>query len=154
VYDSDNSIVDRTLALLLSSSTSSGPLNRFVRNLSMLTDAFHTRVAADILAHGRLAGKWNGQDMSKNIDQATRKRKATTPSPKDMIQLSAWSALGELALAAENDARILVGRQEQRKFPFVRLSVQRRKGAPYKKDQRHVYNFIGRANARPQGLKF
>lgn len=119
----------------------------------MLTDTYHTRLAADVSAHQRLAGTWNGQDKSKKVARVTQNRNAT-PTPKERVQLSAWSALGELALAAENDARILVGRQEHRKFPFTRLSVQRRSGGPHKRNQRHLYNLIGRVNARPRGLKF
>jgi hypothetical protein len=152
VCSTEDSIVDRTLALLLSSSTTAGPLNRFVRNLSILTDVYHTRLAADASARRGLAGVWNGQAVSKNIAQVTQKRNAT-PTPKERVQLSAWSALGELALAAENDTRILVGRQEHRKLPFTRLSVQRRSGGAHKKNQRLLYDFIGRAHVRPRGLK-
>jgi hypothetical protein len=148
----EDSIVDRTLALLLSSSTTSGPLNRLIRNLSTLTDIYHTRLVADMSARRGLAGVWNGQSVPKNTAQATQRRNAT-PTPKERVQLSAWSALGELALAAENDARILVGRQEHRELPYTRRSVQRRTGGPDKKNQRHLYSFIGRANVRPRGLK-
>jgi len=148
----EDSAVDRTLALLLSSSTTAGPLNRFIRNLSMLTDVYHTRLALDISARQKLVGEWNGQDMAKNIAQAKRRRKATL-TPKERVQLSAWSALGELALAAENDALILVGRQENRKLPFTRIASFRRSLGARKKSLRHLYSFIGKMSLRPRGLK-
>jgi hypothetical protein len=118
----------------------------------MLTDTFHARVAADLLAHRKLAGEWDGQDMRKNIANAARKRNPIR-TPRDRIQLSAWSALGELVLAAENDARILVGRQEKRKFSLMRLTVLRRGRKPFKRNLRYSYNLIGRVVVRPRGLR-
>lgn len=140
-----NRRLDRTLAILLSSATTGGQLKRLVRNLSTLTDVYRTRVAADVSARHRRAGEWNGQKVT-----PVTVKKVVLPNEREEIQMSAWSALGELVLAAENDTQCLLGRQEQRKLAFTRLSVPRR---VFTQNQRGIYNVVGKTVPRPSHLK-
>jgi hypothetical protein len=142
--------VDRTLSLLHSSATASGIPRDLVRNLGLLTDIYRTRVWADKLAIRRAAGVWNGQGEPA-IEPAKQKRDKPL-SPRENIQLSGWSALGELVRATEADLRIIAGRQEQRKVPFVRKTVHR-PTAPLKRAQKLLYNVVGRSDVRPRDLK-
>lgn len=131
--------------LLHSSATTGGPLKRLVRNISTLTDVYRTRVATDTSARQRQAGEWNGQVVTQVV-----RKKAGLPNEREKIQLSAWSALGELVVATENDMRCLLGRQEQRSLAFTRLPMLRR---AVSRDKKGVYNLIGRMNTRPSRLK-
>ena len=120
-------------------------MKRLVRNLSTLTDVYRTRADADATVRHKRAGEWDGQNLAK----ASRKNLAT-PTSQEKVQLSAWSALGELVLAAENDTRTTLGRQEQRLLDYTRMSATRR---VLRRNQRGIYNLVGKTIARPLRLK-
>lgn len=141
--------MDRTLAILYSSAISAGRPGHLINNLAFLTDVYQTRAWLDVKACRWRAGEWKSQ-ASKSGQKASKKSSHFTSM--DHVQLSAWSALGELALATQNDIHMLVGQQEQRSLPFARLTIPRCTPESPKKSQRLV-KFVGRSIARPHELK-
>lgn len=142
------SAVDRTLAFLYSSATTAGRPGHLVKNLAFLTDAYHTRAWLDTTARLRQAGEWDSQLGANSSHSRPQK---VGQGPKDRVQLSAWSAVGELAKATENDLRILTSYQEQRKLPFTRLTMSQ--PASPKKKHRIFMKLVGKAKVRPSDLK-
>lgn len=142
--------VDKTLALLYSSATTAGIPRDLVRNISLLTDIYHVRAWADKQASRRAAGVWNG--LKPPPVEPEKKRKEQPISSRERIQLSAWSALGELVCATETDIGIMAGRQEQMSYGFTRKTMYR-PSFPLKKTHLRLYNIVGRSDARPRDLK-
>ncbi|KAG8829921.1 hypothetical protein FRC17_005781 [Serendipita sp. 399] len=104
----------------------------------------------DQVARQRRAGTWDAQ---------AAERKPSTPSKpsstmdRDHVLLNGWSALGELAVATENELRVVVGSQEQRELDFKRLTLPRRKQHSYKQEMNRTIHLVGTSNARPRELK-
>jgi hypothetical protein len=142
--------VDQTLAILYSSAVTAGHPGHLISNLAFLTDVYQTRAWLDTKACHRRAGEWQSQ-ASKSGNQGSKKSPGLTSM--DHIQLSAWSALGELALATEDDVRMLVGQQEQRGLPFARLTIPRSTPESPKKSQQLLVKYVGKSIARPHELK-
>ncbi|PVG02557.1 hypothetical protein CPB86DRAFT_865200 [Serendipita vermifera] len=142
-----NERLNRTLLLLHSSATSAGQPKKLIKNLSLLTDAYHTRAYLDESALKRKAGQWNPENI---VKPSKLKNKTSANLARDEVHLNAWSSLGELALAAAGDLRIIVSRQERVKHSFSRVTMPRRiVGAK----ERRLFRFVGKSAVRPKELK-
>lgn len=98
-----------------------------------------------------MAGTWNGQDISLNSRNAPKVNDKT--GERDRVQRMAWSALGEIAVAAENDLRIHCGQLEDRVLPFKRLTMPRRTPYGPTKRLRTTVSFVGKKMVRPKELR-
>ncbi|KAG9027979.1 hypothetical protein FS842_004827 [Serendipita sp. 407] len=145
-----NERVDRTLSILHSSATSAGHCTRLMRNFAFLTDVYRTRAWLDDVARQRRAGTWDTQAVESN--SVPSKRSVKAPMDRDRIFLGGWSTLGEIAVATENDLRMIVGSQEQRELEFKRLNLPRRKH-PYRRELTCIIQPVGTSNPRPRELK-
>lgn len=95
--------------MFYASGTNRGLLYLLTRNLARLTDVYRTRLHLDDAARQMRAGKWDPQNPIKSTKVPPKATKTVTK--KEAIQLSGWSALGEVVLAAEADRNIHLGRQ-------------------------------------------